>query len=178
VTKRNRIVLALAGWPLLLAAAAPTPAALTGGTGDAAGAAAAARMVRSFIDYTRWPTRTDPVVLCVVGVAALAGQFDGLALGDGRRVVRRGTAPHALGGCNVAYFGKLAPDTMRQALAAVRGKAVLTIAESDPQCRIQTMFCLVPGVQGLTFALNIDAISRSGLRVDPRVLRLGSGGGR
>jgi hypothetical protein len=174
VTNRNRILQALACWPLLLAAVAPTPVALIVGAGDAAYAAATARMVRSFIDYTRWPTRNDPVVLCVVGVAAQAGQLDGMALGDGRRVIRHTASLAALGGCNVVYLGKLDPAAISAAVTAVRGKSVLTVAENDPQCRSQAMFCLKPEGQSLGFAVNIDAVSRSGLRVDPRVLRMAS----
>ena len=174
VTKQNRILQALACWPLLMAAVAPTPVALTVGAGDAADAAATARMVRSFIDYTRWPARNDPVVLCVVGAAAQAGQLDGMTLGDGRRVTRRSATPSTLSGCHVVYFGKLDSAAMRQAVTAVRGKGVLTVAENDPLCRSQAMFCLKPAVQSLGFAVNIDAVSRSGLRVDPRVLRMAS----
>ena len=174
VTKQNRILQALACWPLLLAAIAPTPVALTVGAGDDAYAAATARMMRSFIDYTRWPTRNDPVVLCVVGAAAQAGQLDGMTLGDGRRVLRRSANTASLGGCNVVYFGKLEPAILRQAAQAVRGKSVLTVAENDPLCRSQAMFCLRPEVRSLSFAVNIDAVSRSGLRVDPRVLRMAS----
>jgi hypothetical protein len=37
------------------------------------------------------------------------------------------------------------------------------------------MFCLVYLPRALTFQLNIDAVSRSGLSVDPRVLRLSRG---
>jgi hypothetical protein len=74
--------------------------------------------------------------------------------------------------CHVAYFGKLDPAALRQAVLSVRGKGVLTIAENDPMCRSQAMFCLKPNGQSLGFAVNIDAVSRSGLKVDPRVLRM------
>jgi hypothetical protein len=179
VTHRNRILQALACCPLLLGAIAPMPVALAVGAGSDAQAAATARMVRSFIDFARWPVQPNPVTLCVVGPVANAGQLDGLTLADGRRVARRSVAPAALAGagCHVAYLGRLEPAVGRQAVLALRGKGVLTIAESDPQCRSQAMFCLRSDRQGLAFSVNIDAISRSGVRVDPRVLRMAQSGG-
>ena len=35
------------------------------------------------------------------------------------------------------------------------------------------MFCLKIGPHGVSFDLNLDAVTRSGLRVDPKVLMLG-----
>ena len=55
-------------------------------------------------------------------------------------------------------------------------RGVLTIAEADPDGRSQAMFSLLFRPGALNFRLNIDAVSRSGLKVDPRVLRLAQGG--
>jgi hypothetical protein len=150
---------------------------MTVGAGSAAEAAATARLVRSFIDFTRWPNQPNPVTLCVVGPAGNAAQLDSLTTGDGRRVTRRAVSSSALAtaGCHVAYFGRLEPAALRQAVLSVRGKGVLTIAENDLTCRSQAMFCLKPDRQTLGFSVNIDAISRSGLKVDPRVLRMAAG---
>lgn len=160
-----------------MGAALSTPVAMTVGAGAAGQAAATARMVRSFIDFTRWPSQPNPVSLCVVGPAGNAGQLDSLSTSDGRRVARRVVSVTALpgAGCHVAYFGRLEPAALKQAVLSVRGKGVLTIAESDPACRSQAMFCVKPGGQTLGFAVNIDAVSRSGLKVDPRVLRMAAG---
>ena len=155
-----------------------TTVSLAVGAGDGAYAAATARMVRSFIDYTRWPVRTGAATICVVGPAAWTGQLDGMTLGDGRRTLRKAVtaAGVAAAGCNVVYVGKIDQSTAQQVFTAVRGKGVLTIIENAPQCRSQAMFCLRPGPQTLSFAINIDAVSRSGLRIDPRVLRMAGGG--
>lgn len=179
VPRSFRLVPLLALLPWLLAMAPVTPVALTVG-GDDGGPGASARVVRSFIDYTRWPSRADPVTICVVGPAAWSGQLDGMTLGDGRRTARKAVSIAAVAGsgCNVVYMGRVDQRTAQQAFAAVRGKGVLTIAENDPQCRSQAMFCLLPGRQTLGFAINIDAVSRSGLRIDPRVLRMASGSAR
>jgi YfiR/HmsC-like len=60
--------------------------------------------------------------------------------------------------------------------AAVRGRGVLTIAEADPGNVSEAVIVLTYQPHSLSFRLNIDAISRSGLRIDPRVLRISQGG--
>ncbi len=137
-----------------------------------------ARMVKSMIEYTRWPDRPNPVGLCVVGPTQYAGRLDGMQLVDGRLIQRRIVAPSALASanCDVVYLGALPQPTLRDLVSAVRGRGVLTISEADPACRGQAMFCLTFSPRGTNFRLNIDSVSRSGLRVDPRVLRFAQGG--
>jgi hypothetical protein len=54
---------------------------------------------------------------------------------------------------------------------------VLTVTDDDPDCLRGAMFCLAPRPGGLGFSVNLDAIGRGGLRVDPRVLKIGQGDG-
>ena len=178
---------------LILAAAlageAPAPAAaveLVSSAGEGAGgvprddsyAPGTARIVTGILEYTRWPVSVAPLTLCVAGPAQQAGRLDGLRLADGRTVQRCQIAPLPLviGGCQVLYIGNIPPSATRQLVAAARGKGVLTIAEADPACRSQAMFCMVYEPRAVSFRMNVDAIARSGLRVDPRVLRLAEGG--
>ncbi len=142
-------------------------------------AAGVARMIQTMVDYSRWPVRSDPVRLCVVGAARHAGRFDRLALADGRETSRRAVSAASAGsaGCDVVYLGQMDMAAMRQVTATVRNKPILSIAEADPLCRSQAMFCLTFEPRALSFQLNIDAVSRSAVKVDPRVLRLARGGG-
>lgn len=148
------------------------------GTEPSPHAGAVVRTVRSLVEFTRWPQSPNPLELCVAGPASHAGQLDAVRLGDGRILNRRAVAasPAALTGCNVVYIGRVPLAGQRQLTAAVRGRGVMTVAEADPECRSEAMFCLIYPAKGLTFRLNIDAVSRSGLRVDPRVLRVSQGG--
>ena len=146
--------------------------------GESAYAGAVARTVKAIIDYTRWPERHDPLVLCVAGPAQHAAQLGSIRLADGRRIERRNVAASAaaIGGCQVLYVGQVPLATQRQLNAAVRGKGVLTIAEADPGNASEAVVALTYQPRSLSFRLNIDAISRSGLRIDPRVLRISQGG--
>jgi hypothetical protein len=146
--------------------------------GESPYAGAVARTVRSLVEYTRWPQPPNPVEVCVAGPASHDDQIDGTRLADGRLLRRRAVAASgaALAGCDVLYLGKLPLQGQQALVAAVRGRGVLSVAETDPACQSEAMFCLVYQPRALSFRLNIDAVSRSGLRVDPRVLRLSQGG--
>ena len=152
-----------------------TPVALTTAADGYPGGVA--RMVAAIIEYTRWPTAANPVTVCVVGPAQYAGRLDGLRLSSGRMLQRRTVSQGdiARAGCEAVYLGPMNPAAMRQIVADVRGKGVLTIAEADPEGRSEAMFSLLFQPGSISFRLNIDAVSRSGLRVDPRVLRLSEG---
>lgn len=160
-----------------LHAAADMPLGAVGPGGDVY-AGAAARTIRGIMEYARWNERRDPTVLCVAGPAQHAGQIGGWRMADGRQVVRRNVspAPSALAGCDVLYLGALSIATQRQLTAAVRGRGVLTIAEADPDNASDAMFAFTYKPNALSFRLNIDAVSRSGMKIDPRVLRVAQGG--
>lgn len=140
-------------------------------------AGAAARTVKAIMEYTRWPQPRPGLVLCVAGPALHASQLTGWRMSDGRPVQRRNIAvqPAATAGCDVLYIGTVPIVMQRQLTATVRGKGVLTIAEADPGNASEAMFTLTYRPAALSFRLNIDAISRSGLKVDPRVLRVAQG---
>ena len=185
--------MAISGILFLAAAYAAEPAAAATGeagllavAGEGGGVVArddsialeTARIVTGIIEFTRWPGASGPLTLCVAGPAQHAARLDALRLADGRGVQRRQVAPLpiAMAGCNALYIGQVDPAATRALTAAARGRAVLTIAEADPACRSQAMFCMVHEPRTISFRMNIDAIARSGLRVDPRVLRLAEGG--
>ncbi len=166
---------AICAAPLLAAADMPLGASSTGGDPYAG---AAARTVKAIMEYTRWPQPRAQLVLCVAGPAQHAEQLGGWRMSDGRAVQRRNIAPvaAATAGCDVLYIGAVAIPVQRQLTAAVRGKGVLTIAEADPTNASEAMFALTYRPSALSFRINIDAVSRSGLKVDPRVLRVAQGG--
>lgn len=164
--------------PLALASGAgPQPASLPLGAGQDRLELAVHRTVEAIFDFTRWPRRPDPVRLCIVGPTRIGTRLDGLHLSDGRQVVRFELPSGAdlRGRCDALYLGQLDLSAMRAAAAHVRGAGVVTIAEADPGCRSQAMFCLLPGKDDLSFELNIDAVARSGVAIDPRLLRMSRG---
>ena len=128
------------------------------------------RMVQGILSYSRWPAARTPIRLCVAGAprfgAALPGAGGGI-------VLIRGAAELRAEACDALYLGPLLPAARAALLARMRGRPVVTIDEADPGCGAGAMFCLVIGRTGIAMEMNLDAVSRSGVRIDPRVLRLG-----
>ena len=133
-------------------------------------------VVAGIVSYTRWPTQTSPVRLCTIGrgpgVEELLAAAD---LGSTQQSVpvhaTRG-ASNASTECDVIYVGTLASSAARSLLQNTVGRPVLMIGEGREFCTDGGMFCLQPGAAEVGFAVNLDAVARSGLRVNPRVLRM------
>lgn len=135
-------------------------------------------VVAGIVGYTRWPADAASLRLCTfgrgTGVDALLG---GELLGSTPRPVSVQALPldgDPVGSCDALYVGTLATDAMRRVVRRASGHPVLTIGEGGEFCSDGGMFCLHGGAR---FAANLDAIARSGLRVNPMVLRLARGTG-
>ena len=148
----------------------------SGPNGNAEGAM---RMVSAILEYTRWPTGGPNLTLCVVAPTLLSSRMERMTLSGGRTVSRRllpaDQAP-GVNGCDALYLGRRDQASLKRWTRAARGNAVVTIAEHDPACGSEAMFCLRVGAKSMSFDMNIDAVSRSAVRIDPRVLRLSQGG--
>ena len=136
---------------------------------------AVSRMVRMFISYTRWPGNAAPSTLCVIGPADHAGGLQTREFAQQSNLTTRTVSSASVGavGCDIVYIGRLSLDQQRAITDSLRNSATLTIAENDPACRSRAMVCLLFEAEQLSFRLNVDAVSRSAIRIDPRVLRMG-----
>lgn len=166
-----------AAWLLALsgALAADDAAAPSDGAASEASRSAVATTVAGIVSYTRWPGEPRAVRLCTLGkgrgVDDLLGGSDlGSAQLSAPVRVRSGAA--ALDECDAVYVGMLPGDAARRLLHAAIGRPVLLIGEGAEFCTDGGMFCLQPGASGARFAVNLDALARSGLKVNPRVLRI------
>lgn len=172
------MTIALFPW-VVASALALTPADLPIDGSVARVNTATMQVVGGILEFTHWPDRPDPVRVCVAGIAVHAGEIASIRLTDGRAVRRvdlRVGDSGAVSGCDAVYLGTMTSQQMRTWTAASRGNPIVTIAESDPSCRSEAMFCLIYEPRFLSFRMSIDAIARSGVRIDPRVLRLSRGG--
>lgn len=147
------------------------------GFGPGGEARAVAQAVGGIISYTRWPTVQPVLRLCVSGVTRYSARFSEVAVVAGRAVTAR---PIAAGSstvnCDVLYLGDMAPAVRLAMTRAVHARPVLSIAEADPPCRGGAMVCLRVRASSLGLQLNLDAVSRSAVQVDPRVLIVAGGG--
>jgi hypothetical protein len=138
-------------------------------------------MIGGIASYARWPdgsARTGRV-MCLVGTPRLTDRMAPDAPGPGAITVRRMGADMAINrtDCDMLFLGRMPVADRRQLIAWVRGRPILTITDDDAACIYGAMFCLNNKAASLSFSVNLDAIGRGPLRIDPRVLRIGGGEG-
>lgn len=138
------------------------------------------RIVGGIVSYARWPGDPPeaPRTLCVAGTPQLSDRIAPTGPGGRGVLVRRlsaGGLPTG-GGCDILFLGRMATADRQRLIAWVRGRPVLTITDDDPGCSLGAMFCLRARAASVSFSINLDAIGRGPLRIDPRVLKIGSDG--
>lgn len=134
-------------------------------------------LVAGLLAYTNWPTPLAVVRLCTWGHGHGA---DGLQrstrLGSAQRavVVQHGLAVgDATTQCDAVYVAAGAPAAALDLPRALTGRPVLVVGEGTAFCAAGGMFCVeFNDSAALRFHANLDAIARSGLRVNPQVLRI------
>jgi hypothetical protein len=139
-------------------------------------AIAVATIISGVLSYTRWPEENGTVTLCVAGRSPLAARIVPRTLVNGRRMVvqRLETGGSTYGGCDAIFLAGVPIAEQRRAIRLTTGQPVVTLDENSDGCVIGVMFCIRPAASGgMTFDLDIDAVSRSRVRIDPRVLSLG-----
>lgn len=134
------------------------------------------KTVLGILGHTRWPTAAQTVRLCVVGPTEYADELlkGGELLGERRVEVRRMRLDDAqlLSQCDSVYAGLLSDEAWRQLRGRLQSQPLLSISERQELCRIGCMFCLDVREDGVSFETNLDSVARSGVRVNPRVLKL------
>jgi hypothetical protein len=135
------------------------------------------RMIGGIASYARWPDGSAATarVMCVVGSPRLTDRLAPDVPGTGSVVVRRldSDIVATRTDCDILFLGRMPVADRRQLIAWVRGRPVLTITDDDAACIYGAMFCLNNKAASLSFSVNLDAIGRGPLRIDPRVLRIG-----
>lgn len=135
------------------------------------------RLIGGIISYVRWPDARPAAErrICVVGTPHLTDNPRPSLPGHGAMSVSYRDVTN-MTDCDAIYIGSLSAAERLHLMGWVRNKAVLTITDADPSCSYGAMFCLMQRRHVINFSVNLDAIGRGPLRVDPRVLRIGRDG--
>ncbi|WP_230513091.1 YfiR family protein [Paraburkholderia sejongensis] len=129
------------------------------------------------ISYARWPVQPDVYRLCIAGsteyLRDMTVQTNAVA---GRPVQMRDLdlrGEPLLSNCDVVYLGALPGEARKNLLAGSRQLKILTIEERGEDCTDTAMFSLRALGNRLSLKVNLDAIARSGIKINPNVLLLG-----
>ena len=123
-------------------------------------------MVSGIVSYTRWPGLSGPPKLCIFSSSRFSTALTYLP------VIIHTQQEAIISGCNGFYFGNESPTFQMELTEQYPSKALLLIAEQNTECIIGSAFCLIIHNNDVRFAVNLDALSRSGVKVNPDVLML------
>lgn len=129
-------------------------------------------IVSGIVSYTRWPSLSAPPRLCIL---TSSRYVDALSMSGGLPYTaeRVGNAQQAVAAkCDGIYFGTESPEQQLELINQYRNRPLLLISEHNPECAIGSAFCLIIEDDEVRFSVNLDALSRSGVRVNPDVLML------
>lgn len=168
--RRGALLLGLLGLFCGLGRAGPTLAA----EAAAPERPGVAVLTLGLVEFTRWPRPPD--LLCVSAggpqAQALALALPGHPLA-GRLSLREVAVDAELPpGCDAMLFEGWAEERQAQALRENAERPLLTLGLGAGFCSLGGAVCFGEGRGQPAFEINTDALARSGLRVNPRVLLL------
>jgi len=131
-------------------------------------------IVSGIVSYTRWPAPHDKPTLCIFSSSAYVSALShGTPDAHPYLPVTVQNEQQALAAkCDALYFGSETPEQQQQIINVFQSRPLLTMSEHNAECIIGSAFCLQMNSQKVTFSVNLDALSRSGVRVNPDVLML------
>lgn len=140
-----------------------------------------AAFVFNFIKLVSWPEARlpaggGPVQVCVIKgdemEAALRLALAGKLAGTHPIQVTALSGDENLTGCHVLYLGSRSSPRNAALMAKVSGKGVLLVDEGPRFTWPDGMIRLFQEQNRMRFELNLESLERSGLKVDPRLIRL------
>jgi hypothetical protein len=130
------------------------------------------------VGYTRWPDAKGALRICLSGDDQHSAMIRQSAIKLGHGVSTLSTLENTATACDIVYVSGTGTDEVGKLSRLLAGAPVLSIGDGGQFCSMGGMFCLLSGSKGGgekpidRFAANLDAISRSTVRINPQVLRL------
>ena len=131
-------------------------------------------IVSGIVSYTRWPALSGPPTLCIFSSSRFSSVLTDTTSGTlpYLPVIVHTEQEILVSRCDGFYFGNESPTYQVEIKNKYPTKALLLIAEQNTECVIGSAFCLIINDDEVRFSVNMDSLSRSGVRVSPDVLML------
>jgi hypothetical protein len=138
-----------------------------------------AAFLYKFGSYVDWPDRRfahpdSPLAIGVMGADALANELARIVTGrsvNGRVVqVRRLRPGDPIGGLHILFIGRADEGRLPEILAAARGRALLTVTESDEALELGSVINFVVVDEKVRFDVALFAADSGELRISSRLL--------
>lgn len=135
-----------------------------------------AAFVYNFIAYTEWSVDIGPTVnVCVHGTDAIGAEIEALhgKIANGRAIaVHRRAAGESLAVCHTVFLPASAQEQLPRMLAALKGRAVLTIADFAGAAGKGVVLNMNLAGGKVTFEANVQAARAMSLSLSSKLLRL------
>jgi len=138
-----------------------------------------AAFLYKFGSYIEWPSRSftradSPVAIGVMGADALADELAQIVAGrsvNGRAVQVRKLRPgDPIAGLHILFIGRADDGRLPEVLAAARGRALLTVTESDEALELGSMINFVVVDDKVRFDVAPPPADSGNLRISARLL--------
>jgi hypothetical protein len=139
-----------------------------------------AALLLNFVKFSEWPadalTAGGPIVFCVIGDDAIEQSLKEIIKGqtiDGHSlVVRHQGIDISMRSCHLLYAANFDAKRSTQLIEMVKAAAVLTVGDADHFTRLGGVARLFTVHGKMRFAVNLESVQRSGLRLSSRLLGL------
>ncbi len=135
-----------------------------------------AAFLYNFALFTEWPADVGQTIrLCVEGRDPFGPELDALQgkpVGHRQLAVDRKPALHALPACQIVFIPQSSANHLADTVEALRGAAVLTIAESPSAAREGVVLNMTVAREKVTFSANLAAARQARLTLSSKLLRL------
>jgi len=129
----------------------------------------------SILSYSKWASNQTPT-LCVVEDNHTATLFSHYIkhYGYNYRVNNVSVNDVLKSNCQIVYFSYAIAVNQQRTLILNSSLTTDTLifTENDSNCELGSSFCLYKKTEKVTFSINLDALTRSRIHIDPRVLLL------
>jgi hypothetical protein len=167
-------------WPVVLAIVFSGVAARAAGetTGEYQVKAA---FLFHFAQFVEWPAdafgnATSPLTYCLREEDPFHGALDealkGKSIGGRELRMRHLKRPEPVEGCHVLFIGNSDPKRLEEDLASTRGRAVLTVGDTESFSKMGGIigFCLEE--RKVRFDINLESAGKARLKISAKLLSL------
>jgi len=145
-------------------------------SGDGDAQVSTNKIVEGILSFSHWPNLDGQPLLCV---SQKSNYFD-FSKTSPNQVVKAvaitDEKDYLSSHCNAIYFGQESESEQDAVIKSLTGKNILTISETNADCVAGAAFCINKREKKFKFSVNLDSLSRSGVKVNSDVLLLSKDG--
>jgi hypothetical protein len=134
----------------------------------------------NFAQFVDWPPEAfrgpeAPFVIGILGDDPFGAELDavvqGETVGQRRLLVERYRTVAELRNCNILYIGRTEIGNLAQILAALRGRSVLTVSDTETDDQAGVIIRLLNQRSHIRMQIDVGAAKRSNLTISSKLLR-------